>query len=350
MKEGPFRAKALLITPSFFGYERDIVAELERQGFQTTFLDERPSNGSVLRAVLRVRRGLVKDLVEKYYREQWQHLALEPFQLIIVIKAEVVPGWFLDGLRQANPGARMVFYSWDAISSVKNCTTVFDYFDELFSFDSDDVEKWDRFEYLPLFYCSEFDAKSDSSRLKSRKWELSFVGTLHSERYLFAQSLFARRRNTFGFFYVQARWLFAIEKYVTRKNSHVPWGSVSFRKLSRKQVAQIFRASQAVLDMPRDGQSGLTIRTFEVLASGAALVTTNTAITREPFYDPKRIVVLPGSIGEIDLQNLSKQLETIDTGSGPPPCFEQYSLSSWVRRLSGPKSPAGISGCANSQN
>ncbi len=74
------------------------------------------------------------------------------------------------------------------------------------------------------------------------------------------------------------------------------------------------------------------MRTFEVLASGAILVTTNSAITKEPFFDPDRIIVLPRA-DRVDTAALQEALDALPTPDCAPPCFEQYALASWVSRL-----------------
>ena len=45
----------------------------------------------------------------------------------------------------------------------------------------------------------------------------------------------------------------------------------------------------AVLDIEHPKQVGLTMRTFEVLASGRKLITTNRSIINHEFYDPLRM-------------------------------------------------------------
>lgn len=325
--------RALVIAPVFFGYEEDIVAEFERQGYQTTFIDERPSNSAMVRAVLRVRRSLIAQRTEKYYRAKWTELAGTPFDVVLVIKAEVIPRWFLEDLRRISPHARFVFYSYDAVSHVRNCLNVIGCFDELFTFDSKDVAVRPEFTYLPLFYTSDFASLAVNDMSRPRRFSMSFVGTLHTERYVFVKRIFDGRTQTFSFFYVPARWYFAMVKYVTREHSAVPWSDVSFRKLGRQQVAEIFRDSVAVLDMPRRGQSGLTIRTFEVLASGSVLVTTNAAIRLEPFFDPARVIVVPSEMDLLGSDDVAAQLDSITPPAGPPESFDRYSLESWVRTI-----------------
>ena len=333
MKSGRPRARALVVAPSFFGYERDIVEEFERQGYETIFIDERPSNSAFARAIVRVHRKVIGWQIDDYYRDKWSELSGIEFEIVLVIKGEAIPRWFLQNLRQANKGARFVFYSYDALANAQNCLHILDCFDELLSFDSADVANRPDFSYLPLFYTKEFEPLPAAQRGRPRRFDLSFIGTLHTERYAFVKKLFEGRSRTFSFFYVQARWYFAVVKYLSRGQSGVPWSDVSFRKLSRKEVAEIFRDSLAVLDMPRRGQSGLTMRTFEVLASGAVLVTTNATITREPFFDPARVFILPANLEARIVCDIFERLDSTTAPLGPPEFFAQYSLESWVSKV-----------------
>ncbi len=333
MTDHSARPRALVITPTFFGYEKDIVTEFERQGFETTFIDERPSNSTFSRALLRLRKNLMDRRINSYYRARQSELTGTRFDVVFVERAEATPRWFLEELRLTNPGARFVFYIWDAVSKATNCLSILNCFDERFSFDRADVAAYPGFSYLPLFYTRDFFPLPETEAVRSRRFTLSFIGTLHAGRYEYVKKLFAGRKGTFGFFHVQARWYFATVKYLTRQHHGVPWADVSFNKLSRQQVAAIFRESRAVLDMPQPGQSGLTIRTFEVLASGSILVTTNAAITQEPFFDPTRVIVVPTSLDRSGLNDLRARLDSITPPAVAPESFDRYSLETWVRTI-----------------
>jgi hypothetical protein len=324
-------SQALLITPAFFGYEKDIVAELERQGYATTFLDERPSNSAVARAIMRVRKSLISRRIEAYYRMKQTALVDTRFDLVVVIKAEVVPRWFLEDLRRRNADARFVLYTFDAIGNARNCLEVLDCFDSRLSFDRNDVAEHPEFTYLPLFYTPDFTPLPVPPA--ERRHSISFIGTLHTDRYAFAQKMFTGRDRAFGYFFVQARWYFAIIKYLTREHAHVPWKDVSFASLSRTSVAEIFRNSHAVLDMQRAGQTGLTMRTFEVLASGTVLVTTNSAIEHEPFFDPSRVVIVPDDPKALDAAAVGAAIDALPAPAKAPEGFAAYSLEAWTRVL-----------------
>jgi hypothetical protein len=293
-------------------------------------LDERPSNRAITRAILRVRKSWMSVLIDRYYRRWLSENSDFSWDLVVVVKAEVVPRWFLEAIREQNQDAHFVFYTFDALKNASNCLQVLDCFDELLSFDPADVDAHDEIDYLPLFYAPEF--QPGPRGVEPDLW-MSFVGTLHSERYALAQASFSGGSRTLGFFFVQARWFFFILKHVTRTYASVPWRHVAFKPLSRLQIADIFRRSHAVLDVQREGQRGLTMRTFEVLASGAILVTTNEAVRHEPFFSPERVVVVTSDPEALDPADLSRTLAGLSRPDSAPPGFESYSLEAWVARL-----------------
>jgi hypothetical protein len=241
-----------------------------------------------------------------------------------------VPRWFVVELRQANPDARIVYYSFDPIAPGSNSADLLDLFDDAFSFDPVDVARYPVLRYKSLFYSPAFHPFGDG---RPPSFELAFIGTLHSDRHRFVTSLFSAFERTFAYFYVPARWYFAVMKYATRKFAATSWSEVSFAKLDKQDVADIFRSSRAVLDLQRDGQTGLTMRTFEVLASGAILVTGNSAIRDSEFFDPSRMLVIDDYTSASASPGLLNALRQLEPVSGPPAGFERFSVDSWVEEL-----------------
>ncbi|TFB96814.1 hypothetical protein E3O42_16890 [Cryobacterium adonitolivorans] len=332
MSESPAPSpRALFLSPSFFGYESDIERALIDDGYAVDFFDERPTNSSAAKAIFRIGGRPVQLLVQAYYRRILAATVTNSYDLVLVIKGEVVPLSFLQEFRRRNPDAHFVYYSFDAIPAGSNCTRLFDEFDALYSFDPADVAADARFTLKPLFYSSQFSSSSPES---PRSHDLTFVGTMHSDRYRFVTSLFKSFTNTYGFFYVPARWYFYFNKYISRNFAGVPTSTVSFAKLDKSAVAAIFRDSRAVLDLQRSAQSGLTMRTFEVLASGAVLVTGNTAIRQSELFDPSRIVVVDDYDAADASTRLREVLDALPPLVGAPNGFERHSIENWVREFS----------------
>lgn len=319
------RPRALLVSTSFFGYEQEIVDELARQGLDAEFIDERPSNSSILKAVYRVNVRAAANQVDRYYRHVAQGVCWQELSLVLVIRGEIVPPWFLALVRSKAPQATIVFYTWDSVRNSSNFAKLLPFFDHLYSFEGGARELDDRFRIKHLFYSPSFSALGHDS---SRRFEGSFIGTLHSGRYAFAKRVFGAFGSSYTYFFVQARWYFALRRILDRRYRAVPRRDVTFSKLNHAQVADVFRNSLAVLDMQHENQTGLTMRTFEVLASGAYLITTNASIRSTPLMATDRVIVVDEAVQP---QQLVEILRSKPIPASAPEGFEEYSLHSWVR-------------------
>ncbi|WP_139977486.1 hypothetical protein [Nocardioides litoris] len=321
--------EALVVTPSFFGYERSIAAELESLGHRVTLLDERPDNTSYTKAAARVAPSLIAARLRRHYRDAAATLAGRRLSLVVVVKAEVVPVWFLDHLRRTNPGCVFVFYAFDSFANAPRGERLLDRFDHAFSFDRDDVARVPGLRYKPLFSAREF---VPGAPLEHRPVDLAFVGTLHSGRYDVCRQLAPAGEVNDFFFYSPARWNHSLNRLRDPGVRAIPVADVSYTKRTRADVAEAFASARAVIDVQRTGQSGLTMRTFEVLATGAKLVTTNASITAEPFHDPRWVHVLPEDRAAWDVEALRRFVE--DPTPVPADLMAPYSIRSWVREFS----------------
>jgi len=202
----------------------------------------------------------------------------------------------------------------------------------MFSFDYIDCESDAGLEILPLFYTDQFFGRGER---EPEKTEVAFVGTLHSGRYAAIESLFGQFSAVMTYYYCPAIWFYLISRFITREYAGIPLGDVSFQKLSRDGVAAIFRDSRAVIDIQRKGQSGLTMRTFEVLASGSALVTTNIHITRLPKALRDRALYVEDLSDVNSANNVRRFLESIDKFPLDRDAMSDFSVEAWARRLFG---------------
>jgi hypothetical protein len=106
-------------------------------------------------------------------------------------------------------------------------------------------------------------------------------------------------------------------------------GEFTMGPLSRSKYKKLLLRSRYVLDLPSPKQTGISLRTYEALASGCGLITTSKTISREPFFDNKHIfIVEPDSLPE-SLPALLQQ----EHSHAQVLSFDDYSLSSWVKKI-----------------
>lgn len=318
------RPHALVVSPRYFGYEEDIAAEFGRQGFDVTLVDERPSNSSWAKALFRVSTALARPVVDRYFRRLLKQRSWAGFAFVLVIRGEVVPPWFIAEVRAQSPRATVAFYSWDSVANSPNFVGILPYIDHLFSFQPDTAEVDSRFQLKHLFYTPDFVPLGHG---RPRLFEGSFIGTLHSGRFGFVKRTLDLFSPRFEYFFVQAQWYYALRRLFDARVRGVSRSEVRFDKLSRSEVAEVFRNSLAVVDMQHENQSGLTMRTFEVLASGAYLITTNSFVRETSLFGTGRVFVVDETV---DSAALVAELRARPVPTGAPEGFDQFSLRSWV--------------------
>jgi hypothetical protein len=321
-------ARVLVVSPKFFTYEQQIVDALRVRGHEAEFLDERALNSAMARVVLR----LVPQLVVSVTRRHFERALADPrpLDVVLVIKGENMPRWFLEQLRARHPALRTVFYTWDSLRNSPRAEELFDLFDWKASFDPGDVDVRGDFDYVPLFHSPVFTRARRATAV--RDFDLSFVGTLHSDRHTFV------RRATAGLpaartsvrLYVQARWYYWLGR-ATGRFRGVRRNEVTFEALGLVDVASLFARSRAILDMQRARQTGLTMRTFEVLAAGAGLVTSNCSIRDEPFYDAAYVLVVDP---DADMHEaIDRFLAVLPDPARIAASVEGYALDRWLETI-----------------
>lgn len=322
--------RVLFVSPTFFGYEEEIAKEFEVQGHEVTFVDERPSNSAFKRATVRVAPLLLNLETSRHYRETLERVKRNGFDCVLIIKGEVVPSWFLEDLRRINPRATFVYYTFDSFVNSPRGMRVARQCDRRFTFDRSDADRVSGFEYEPLFYCPEY-----YPQLTPRRTCFSFVGTLHGDRFAFTQAIterFPSESAEFRYF-VPAAWYFWISKATKKEYARISRSMVTTHPLGRAKVAELTRQSKVIIDVQRKGQVGLTMRTFEALAAGSSIITTNTAIEKEEFFSDDRVLVVPNDPHKIDVERLQAFVNRQPEVGRRPPAFEEHSLAAWVNRM-----------------
>jgi len=313
--------KILLIAPAFYDYHDKIVAEAVRQGHDVVFFAERPGR-LVYSGAKKLPRGLRDRIFDGYLRNILRRVqGLRPDR-VLLIRGEIVRPWFVEALRAALPGCRFVMYQWDSLRVV-NFTAILPLFDAVLTFDSGDAEQL-KLPYLPLFYVNDYRIDPDSS---GAEHDLTFVGSYHEERYETLKAIRAVCEASGLVFeaYIYIAWIDYIKLKLTGKR--VPArADVSFDKLSQKEIVDRYRRAASILDIENNKQIGLTMRTFEALATGRNLVTTNQVAQRMLPELSSRIVTLQrGALALTREQTRHRNANSAE--------LDKYSIGSWLQTL-----------------
>ena len=316
--------RLLLVAPPFFGYYSEIICEIQAKGGIVDWLPDRPFDHPIGKSITRFAPKLVSHFTERIYSELLSDYGVSSYDYVLVINGQTLSKNFLQALRSSYPRALFILYMWDSVANRRHISANFIFYDRVFSFDSADAHFYG-LRLRPLFYTSQF---SGSFSTTSFLYDLSMVGTAHSDRYDVVNRLrlnLPPSVNTFWYFYLQAPWVFYLYRLLKPGMRQSGLHEFRFESLPISAVNSIFMASRAVLDIAHPRQRGLTIRTLEALGASKKLITTNSAVSEYDFYDPSNIAVIDRRFPCVDPAFLRSGYSPIS-----PSIVSRYSLAGWL--------------------
>lgn len=319
--------RVLFAAPRFFGYDNDIVAELERRGATVVRIYDRPFATPFMTAVTKVAPGVIARAALSEYRAVLA--AEEAFDLILVINGQTLSSGFLDEVRRHSPQAARILYIWDSLDNRGSIIPNLPRYDRVLGFDRIDTQRHG-FEYRPLFFVPAFD-RADKTGRTEPDYDLSFIGTAHSDRAPIVHALDATLGpdvRRFWYLFLQAPWVRQYYALKSRSFARVPASRFHYQSISKSDIGAVFHRSRAILDIEHPQQRGLTMRTFETIGASKKLVTTNAHVVHEDFYHPDRVLLIDRARPRIDPEFLRSPTPPLD-----PALRARYSLAGWLDEI-----------------
>lgn len=318
--------KVLFISPVFYEYTTRVKAGLEALGYAVTYVNERPSAGfdPLFSLLLKTSTALLRRYCRAVLNRRLGQLT-DSFDVVFILHGELIGAAQLSRLRRANPTARFVYYNWDSVASNPNGLRLTSEVDAAYTFDPADARRYaPLLTYLPMFVLPEFFTRPAGPP----DADLLFIGNDHSDRTPLLRAL-ARRAGQLGLRFdvcllVAPRWYWWRR---WRGDALLP-GYIT-RPLGLNEVRQRMARTRVLLDLHHPGQTGLTQRTFEALAMGLKLITTNETVRNEPFFHPDRVWVLDRTAPDLDPMWFERPAAPTD--------LRAYSLETWLSRVLAPK-------------
>lgn len=100
--------------------------------------------------------------------------------------------------------------------------------------------------------------------------------------------------------------------------------------LSLKETKKLISQSNAMIDIQRSDQNGLSFRVFESLGYQKKLITTNQKVKEFDFYDPKNILVIESST--INIEKIYEFLSSTYVKI-PPDILEKYTVHNFTSHI-----------------
>ncbi|MGI2140648.1 hypothetical protein [Shewanella baltica] len=327
---------AVLICPAFFDYKNLIEKQLQKRFSSVYSFSDRPLCSSIAKALIKYNVANYNDFVSRRYSndifEEIKSI-LKDVSTIIIIKGTCISFSFINMVKAVNPDVKVFVYNWDSISNVKGFISLAEKADKAMSFDFSDCQDFN-LQYLPLFYPDNYVQPNVTIANCKKKYRYSFIGSYHGDRAELLVKLLTKERHlsnySFVRIYFQSKIQFAVFFLKDPFLRRCPREWISFDIIHRDMMNDILADTDYIIDIHHQGQSGLTMRTWETLSLDYNLLTTN------PF------VLLHQPIASIEIlnrpdasiwSNTDKQKFVEQVASNSIVTTSSFSLSSWLDEL-----------------
>lgn len=318
--------KILFFSPAFFKYENMIADKMREMGAEVDMYDVRSVTGAFQRALLKISPAIFKRRSQKYYEDIIEQNKDKDYDYILIVKCDMTPASILVKFREVYPNAKLCLNLWDSVENIPGVTKKFKYFDTLHSFDLNDCEKYPILKFRPLFFGDQFRKEKHTG---DYKYDISFLGTVHSDRYAVIKQVqkIAEERGLkcYWFLYLQSKFIYKFYKLTKKEFKGVDEETFSFDKMSAAEISSIVDGTRIVLDIQHPKQTGLTMRTIEMIGMNKKLITTNESIKKYDFFYANNVVVIDRNNVTIPADFFSSPYSKL-----PADVYEKYSLKSWI--------------------
>lgn len=319
--------RVLFIGIGFYDYDRIIAEEFRGLGYEVDYYCEVPG-GIAYRLYARLgKTSAMKRIAENVSRKIAEDSGAG-YDLVFVIKGEHLTDDAIQQIKAKNPNSRWILYLWDSVARIPASARHFAAFDKIYSFDRVDCEREGSLIFNPLFFRKEYDGANLAA--VDQKQDLYFLGWYHSDRMKLVQQLahFCKKNALnyrmilfTGWFSYQVQRILGGELKGQRE-------LLTFRALSARDNFNAMMESRAVLDIAHPKQSGLTMRTIELVGAGKKIITTNPEVVHYDFYDPANIQVIDRIAPEMDPGFFRTPYKPLDEV-----VRQSYSITNWLKRM-----------------
>lgn len=319
--------KVLLFTSVLFNYHIQIKNAIEQLGAEVHLYDERNNPTSLQKILIRKARFLMKHRTNSFYSDvAKKELGFNP-DYILFVSPEAVTKEALIFLRSKFPNSVFILYMWDSLKN-KHVENILDQFDRRYSFDSQDCRN-NNLIFRPLFFSPDFNSQFDN---QNYEYDLCFIGTVHSDRakiLLEIKNICDENDLKYYFYlFIPSRLLYVLriitDKYLRKWDKQY----VHTYSLAKEEVAHISSKSRCIIDINHPSQTGLTMRTIEMIGLNRKLATTNSNIQNYDFFRPENQIVLDRKNLKISKDMIQKKYCKI-----PEEIYRKYSIQYWVKEI-----------------
>lgn len=196
-------------------------------------------------------------------------------------------------------------------------------FDEIYSFDKEDIKKYG-FKEITNYNYLEKQPKSDATAIKN---EVLYIASFDNR----LDTVF-KLMEAFEKIKVSYRFIIVGKKTSLFKLKNLFSKDVKGIELRRKRIEQeglkkLYSETNVVLDIVRENQSGLSFRIFEAMAFEKKIITNNKTVMHYNFYNPNNILIIKNEF-VFDKNFFETKYEPLTEV-----IFQEYTIANWVKKV-----------------
>lgn len=309
--------RVLLVTEGFYDYDKAMCDEIRTAGYEVD-LYEAVVNVTYWEKLIH-KADLEAYLEKKRAQKQKVLLNSKIYDIVLVICGHSLSVKVFKQFRENQKNAKFILYMWDDIDRIKNYNQISVLFDKIITFDRCDAEKY-QLEFRPLFYLEGYKYRD-----QEKKYDVCFVGWLHSERKELVKTIVEKYFSLSNSFIYFLTGKYTVLKNMLMKKDNGMSKCLHTSRLSSTESMEILCGSKFTIDIQHETQKGLTMRTIESLAAHTKLITTNTEVQYYDFYNTQNICIIDRNNPVIDEEFLESGWNCVKKE-----IEDKYSLRQWV--------------------
>jgi hypothetical protein len=200
----------------------------------------------------------------------------------------------LEKLRASNPNISCILYLWDNIKGYK-WENYLALFDRVTFFSLDEAKNYGG-NYLPNFFVDSQCKQMPPALTYDLMTVCSYQA--HRNRVLNKIARYATHSKKTIYFHVYKNIKARRFKFIPRQLTES--GFIKYEKLVFDSVLSLMDRSRCIVDVPYSEQNGATHRLIQALSMNKKVLTTDTAVVDEEFYDKNLIKVIDPDVKHID--------------------------------------------------
>lgn len=310
--------KICLISPDYWNYDHFIVKNLQNKGIEAYHIKYgRIKYGYptfLHRTINFFRKLFLGKNIKRKYRQEYVLEQLEELgkqDKVLAINPEMLDHETHLNIKEKTD--EYLCYLYDSIERNPATHLLNEVFDRIYSFDESDCSKYGLIPLTNYIYLEK------TEKVKS-EYTVFSISSIDERLRLLNQIAHEldRMKITYKFIIVGKKRPKNLNKNIEMKE----------RRLSLEEVEDLQKKADVILDLIRPHQKGLSFRIFEAMALQKKIITSNSVIKNQVFYNPNNILIINPKNPVLRLGFFKSPYQEI-----PKEIYDSYTLDSWTRKI-----------------